>query len=241
MYSKDLLISPDCLFVDQVKKNRSLERREFMKLISLSSLALYMLPLNAVSLGNTTAVNPVGIAFRQLVVWLVKNILPGVASGVIANKISQAPIIPSTQTNNFHNKYSSNYKLDVKVEPIKTKYNNSYFQINDGLPAYDSENPPRVIKDLNSRELKRVTNVKEIKYYGKVLYPCSERYIPNEKAANIYEDTSKNLYNRKPDSLHLEYVRAFNDGNKSYYGFGVHEPGNIEYKDLLLGPEITTE
>lgn len=107
----------------------------------------------------------------------------------------------------------------------------------DGYPLMDEENPPKPIKDLNGREIRRITNIKEINYYGAVPFPCSERTELDQKSKRAYEHTAAQHYRIDPDSLKCEYVRAFNNGKSSFSGFGVAEIEHLDHKDLLLAPE----
>lgn len=211
-----------------------LERRSLLKLLGIAGIAGVLNPLASARL----MANPLlGAAlFRTLIIRLVTATLSAVAAELVVEKIRAARIRSNTAGNDFHAQNAAKYNVDLTTPTYPTRFNNGSYLTIQQKPRMDSENPTRIIKDLNEQEIRRITYEDEIEQYGCVPFPCSERIKPCDCDQEHMAQVAAGCYGMNPARLQLEYVRAFNDGRKAFTGYGVSGRYDRKFKDVLLGP-----
>lgn len=139
----------------------------------------------------------------------------------------------------FHGQFSSPYAFSEQLQPCTSRYGHTVFEVA-GLPYFDSERPCRRSKDLNEIEIVRLTDPKEVAYYGCVLAPCSERRPPTSNDQALFARTVRE-YNGDPRAYNLDYVRNVSDGRADHpqlYAYGatgrVNNPNGSPRKNLFL-------
>lgn len=214
-------------------------RRQILKLLSLASVGLALDPLLLMKEAKSNPVAPQWVQaaaqlLKELIKYLVRYILPSVVAGYVVEKVMRAEAKVVPRPANFHEKFSPTVKLDAGVQPVATKFNNGSFFDVDGFARLDNANPLRPIKDLNERELRRIVDPSDVRYYGCVPFPCSERRVPTEKDdLGLFRKTVEG-YKLNPDYLALEYVRSFSNGASSFLGYGVSDIDDASKSALLL-------
>jgi len=130
----------------------------------------------------------------------------------INRQISNAPTYWTSPGRTFHEAFASKIRIDTRVFPTEA-LSDRYFEIDSGLPLFDSENPCRRIKDMNSVELWHFTHPDVVDDFG-VLSPCNERLQATTRDREIFRETAK-FYDTDPESWNYQYKRPVSNGKRN--------------------------
>lgn len=131
----------------------------------------------------------------------------------IIQVVSNASHSYASYGNTFHERFSPFYALYFQVSPERT-ITDRYFEF-DRFPFYDSKNPCRRTKDLNSIEILTLTSQSEVDWYGGVMSPCSERRVADSTELDDFRRTAHVYKTDHRDWNHV-YTRNVTNGKKSY-------------------------
>ena len=236
-----------------------LDRRDFLKVASLVSLGLlsgcaivddaydnrpvyypsnYPSPTPTAPGPPTTAyIDPRVARWRERVKTFVYVVLPTEWADYYAGRIAYAGV-EVWSYNSFHGQFSSPYAFSEQLPPCATRYGTTFELA--GLPYFDSQRPARRTKDLNEIEITRLIDPDEVRYYGCVLSPCSERRPPTSDDYAKFSRTVQ-TYGGEPRAYNLDYVRNVSDGRTDHgqlHAYGVtgrvNNPDGSPRKNLFL-------
>lgn len=231
---KELLTPSTLIPVQQFNggaEDRKISRRFFIGGITVAAIIATAKPKGVFASENYAAED-----WRRSVNSLVNSIC--YEPQRISNVVNRATVYTTPYGNSFHESFSPNYVLNIRVQPEET-ITGRIFEF-DRFPFYDSRNPCRRTKDLNSLEIWRLTQPGEIQWHGGVLSPCSERRIANKFELEDFSRTA-NHYRTNPEDWDHVYTRNVTDGRKSYLAHAVSSrttrtQSGRPAKNLLVSP-----
>jgi hypothetical protein len=198
-------------------------RRHFVKTFSTAAVILVADPLSFIPEAEAAQFQAATRLIKEATEWFAKNVLPPGVAEYVVGLIKEATTSPAPPPRDLHEQHSVKVVINMKTQPVRTIYKRQYFQINQ-FSRTDSQNPPRVRKDLNLAEMGALASPLETNYHGCVLFPCSERQQPTYDDRIAFCDVMRsNKYRRTgfvPRPEQLEYVRPFNDGTNQFIGYG---------------------
>jgi hypothetical protein len=158
----------------------------------------------------------------------------------ISGELYRATIYLAPRATDFHFYYAAPYIfVGAEISPEEVICGNG-FEVN-RFPYYDVQCPCRGINDLNAFEIRRISNGKEIEYYGCVLAPYGRRN-PLQYADHADYRRTMRSYGLNPEEFTPEYKRVFTGKGRGYPGYQVAhrtETGSngLPKRDVLLSSE----
>jgi hypothetical protein len=136
---------------------------------------------------------------------------PSVARS-INEHISAAPTYWVRPGNNFHERFASAIRINVRIYP-SSAITNRFFEMDGGLPFFDTENPCRRCKDMNVVELWHFTRPDVVDQFG-VLSPCNARLMASDQDYDLFRETAQS-YDLDPNEWNYQYKRPVTNGRRS--------------------------
>lgn len=215
-------------------KPPQISRRGFLRVAGLAGIGL------ALSSRDIAAQNNAAARWRDLVAGFVYTICSDSRANVITSQLNRASIHPAPRGTDFHFYYGAQLIFaGMTISPEEVICGNGFAV--DQYPLYDVSCPCSGISDLNAFEIRRITNSKEIEYYGCVMVPVSRRTpVVSVDYANYLRTVRS--YGLDPDKYKPEYKRVFRGKGHAFYGFQIADQTQIgangkPLRDLLLSSE----
>lgn len=130
----------------------------------------------------------------------------------VNQQISAAPTYWVRLGNSFHERFASAIRINVRIYPTEA-VTNRFFEMDGGLPLFDTENPCRRCKDMNVVELWHFTQRDVVDQFG-VLSPCNERLMASGRDYELFRETAQS-YDLDPNEWNYQYKRPVSNGRRS--------------------------
>jgi hypothetical protein len=181
--------------------------------------------------------------WRDRVTGFVYTVCNDRRAQAINEQLFRARLEYAPSATDFHSYYSAPYVfVGTTIDPEEVICGNG-FEVN-RFPFYDVACPCRGVNDLNGHEIRRITNSKEMEYYGCVLAPSSRRMAVEARDHADYLRTIS-YYPYDPADFNVAYKRTFTGRGRSYIGYHVvHKtlkgPNDKPMGDVLLGTQLSS-
>lgn len=210
------------------------QRRQFLQTIGLAGLAITLSPKTLVARDNAAA------RWRDRVTGFVYTICSERRAQAITTVLDRATIDTASHPDVFHYYWAAPFVfVGSTVDPEEVICGNG-FEVK-RLPFYDLRCPCGGITDLNAFEIRRVSNAREINYYGCVLAPYGSRGGLEHADHADYRRTLRN-YGYDPGQFTVDYKRVYKGKGRAFRGYQIThktEVGSngLPKKDMLLSSE----
>lgn len=174
-----------------------------------------------------------GEIFKRALVDFIGTFLSEGAAWVIEQ--AKTYLVDGSQSDPFHYSFSP-FGVDKSIPCTTSKYGVSV-EVNLRARADHTRTIP-VIKDMNTRELQRITY--EAKNTGAIVTPCGARSKPDSGDKAAFTSLCQTKYNTDPTKFNLEYCRpahlkrSKNDAGTSVTSYGVAYRDDPTSGDLLV-------
>lgn len=208
------------------------KRRQFLQALGVVGVGLVLAP-RIISAKTLNA----GL-WRDRVTGFVYTVCHERRAQVISARLISATLEYAPPARTFHTYFAAPFIfVDTRISNEEVLCGNG-FEVN-LFPLYDVQCPCGGGNDLNSPEIKRITNRKEIDYYRCVPAPAGPRR-PLERSDHARYAQTMKLYPYNHSDFTPQYTRDFQAGDKSVPGFYVTHnnqvgPGGKPVGDMLLG------
>lgn len=213
---------------------QNVNRRKFLQAMGVVGVGLALSPMGA----SAKAVNA-GV-WRDRVTGFVYTVCSERRAEAINSRLFSATLEYAPPPRSFHSFFGAPFVFVNTAIPPEEVICGNGFQVMQ-FPLYDVECPCGGLSDLNSHEIRRITNSKEMAYYKCVLAPVSQRRRPDAADHADYQQTLR-YYPYSPNEVSLEYVRDFAGHGNQYPGYYVTHntqkgPDGKPMGDILMGTD----
>ena len=217
----------------------SLDRRRFLQVLGIAGVGLALL-----NQASATSAAPAMIAtydnagaWRDCVTGFVEVVCPDPYKRAINARLRAATLFYAPEPTDFHSYFSASFIFRESIEQYTVVCSNG-FEV-DRFPLYGTR-PCESCQDLNASEIRRITNVNEMKYYDCVVSPVDRRENRYDHAS--YLRTIKG-YPYNPNDFNVGYFRNFRTADKTVPGFYISHktktgPSGKPLGDILLGEPV---
>lgn len=191
-------------------KTLQVERRQFLQTLGVVGVGLALWPGAASARAANAGV------WRDRVTGFVYTVCNERRAQAINARLFRATLEYAPPPRTFHSYYAAPFIFVETIDPEEVMCGNG-FQVNQ-FPLYDVRCPCSGMNDLNSHEINRITNKKEMDYYKCVLAPTSRRRQPDVNDHANYREVIKS-YPYDHRNFNLEYVRDFEGQDETHPGY----------------------
>jgi hypothetical protein len=224
------------------ERNSQTSRRRFLQTIGFAGIGLALsAEINlAASSKSVLEESAEASRWRERVTDFVHVICEEKRARALGSKLASAELVYAPRPTDFHSFFSSQLVFgSPTIDPEQVMCGNG-FEVN-RYPYYDVQCPCRVTNDLNSFEIRRVTNESEIKFYRCVLAPASRRMAMERRDLADYRRTASS-YGLASDDFTVLYKRVFTGRGETYFGYHISHKtkkgsNGRPLADLLLSTE----
>jgi len=161
----------------------------------------------------------------------------------INNRLEASEIHEAPDYSGFHYRYAPLHAFKLKIDRAEVICGNGFMV--DLFPYYGVDCTCESDYDLNSREMVRLSNDREMEHYNCVLAPAGLREKPDRSDHSNYRALrAKHYKNHNPEDFTLAYTRPYRSvkTGKVYTGYGLnytkYDDSNTSSGDVLITKDV---
>jgi hypothetical protein len=211
-------------------------RRQFLQTVAVAGLGLALASEGVLAMpGSTGAMADSPGLWRDCVTGFVYTVCDAPTAEAVNTRLLRTTLRYAPTPTGFHDYFSAPFVFEDQIEPESVICGNG-FEVNQ-FPLYGMHPPCEPCQDLNSSEIKRITNAKERNFYRCVVSPVGERRNTYDHASYLRTIAS---YPYNPNDFNVAYARTFTTKDALIPGFYItHKtqegPNGKPLGDVLLG------